>query len=198
MTPQFKRALSRVKRIEGGFNDVPQDKGGPTNLGISFPITDAWIRQKFNRPATVEDVKALTPEVAEEIYYSIFWQSPRTPCQKLAEWWEPMGMLMFDCEVNHRPLVAGRILQNALNILNRNEKAWDDMKVDGLIGPKTLGILKDADSLPRWRERLMVACCSYRLKLVIDICEYDPTQEEFAAGWMFRTAGYVTDFVKGG
>ena len=57
------------------------------------------------------------------------------PDQEIANW-------LFDVGVNASPRRAGRYLQKALNLLNRNERDYPDLKVDGSIGVMTISIMK--------------------------------------------------------
>ena len=49
---------------------------------------------------------------------------------------------LFEIAVNTGVQKAASILQSALNILNKNQKLYDNIKVDGLLGPVTLATFK--------------------------------------------------------
>jgi len=75
-----------------------------------------------------------------------------------------------------------KMLQEALNLLNRNQRDYKDIAVDGVMGwitisfanncPKQLALLKTLNGLK---------FCRYK-----DICERDPTQEVFFKSWLSR------------
>ena len=54
----FEACLKFVLQFEGGFVNNPKDPGGPTNLGV----TQATLSGFLGRQATIDEVKALTPE----------------------------------------------------------------------------------------------------------------------------------------
>lgn len=192
-TPQFLRAVEHTLRIEGGYVNNPVDKGGPTNLGITFNTFNNWMLKVMGRPATLEELRRLDKETARQLYADLYWyaENPDLPCQEIAEWWEPLGEFCFDCRVNHQPQVGGVLLQRALNIINQNEKLFADMKVDGWVGSVTLNAMRSMDGVGRGRERLMVAAVAYRFRYMLEIGEHNPSQETFMAGWLFRVAGFI-------
>lgn len=121
MTEQerFDRCLAEVLRLEGGYADDPRDPGGPTKFGV----TRATLGEALGRPASAEEVRALSQAEAAAIYRRLYWA--------------PMGgdalpagldLLAFDTAVNMGRSTAARLLQRAL-----------DLKADGVIGAETLG-----------------------------------------------------------
>lgn len=58
--------VERLLVFEGGYVDHPLDRGGPTNRGITLGTLSKW----RGRPATVEDLKALSHEEAAAIYHA--------------------------------------------------------------------------------------------------------------------------------
>src|SRR5262245_15160238 len=65
----FEACLKFVLQFEGGFVNNPADPGGPTNLGVTQTTLSAFL----GRHATVDEVKALTPEKVAPIYRFRFW-----------------------------------------------------------------------------------------------------------------------------
>jgi len=57
---------------------------------------------------------------------------------------QPIANELYDTGVNRSPNMAIRYLQRSLNLANRNEKRWPDIRVDGQLGPMTLRTLNDA------------------------------------------------------
>lgn len=107
----FEQALDFVLEHEGCFSDDPADAGGLIRWGIS---------QK-NHPDV--DVRNLTKEQAIAIYQSEYWNV----C-KCGDMPPALAFVMFDMAVNQGVGVAVRDLQKLLGV-----------KVDGIIGPETLG-----------------------------------------------------------
>lgn len=111
--------MSRVEQIidgiierEGGYNNRPEDKGGPTIYGIAKRYhPEAW----KNGPPS----KDVAREIYRERYVAPF-----------------MGILdphvqeqLVDIGVNSGPPMAVKLLQKVLGV-----------KDDGILGPKTLGV----------------------------------------------------------
>lgn len=115
----FAQALPFVLAREGGFSDHPSDKGGATNFGITQATFDRWLASvgKLPRP-----VKEITDDEVAAIYHRDYWLASR--CDALP--W-PVSLAHFDAAVNHGPLRAAYMLQEALGV-----------DADGKIGPKTL------------------------------------------------------------
>ncbi len=106
--------LEGILRREGGFRHVPGDRGGATNYGITQATLGQW--RKLGRPATPEEVRALSQEEAEAIYrakYLTGWEAvPYAPlreqlidfgvhsgCERAARWLE--RVLGFRAEGNY-------------------------------------------------------------------------------------------------
>jgi len=116
MDNQFKKAVDKTLQHEGGYVDDPHDPGGETNFGIS----------KRSYPDL--DIKNLTRDEAEEIYFKDFWQKNNyggIKNHKIAE-------KVFDLAVNMGARRANCLLQIAVNY------AGTPVIVDCVIGPQTL------------------------------------------------------------
>ena len=98
--------LAGILRREGGFRHVPGDRGGATNFGITQATLGSW--RKLGRPATPEEVRALTPAEASDIYRSEYiagWD--RVP-------YAPLRAQLVDFGVNSGPQRASRWLERIL------------------------------------------------------------------------------------
>ena len=62
---RFQRAMKRTRVNEGGYVNHPNDRGGATNYGISSRIYPN------------EDIKNMTRERADAIYYRDYWLKPK-------------------------------------------------------------------------------------------------------------------------
>lgn len=126
----FVRSLYFALQWEGGYSDDPFDPGGATQLGVTIGTLKRWWRfLKRDRTPTPEDVKKLTPEEAHKIYHVWYW----TPC-RCEDMPPAIGLPVMDCAINQGPGRAPRLLQKTLGV-----------KVDGIIGSKTLAAIHDAD-----------------------------------------------------
>ena len=92
---------------------------------------------------------------------------------------------IFDTAVNMGVGKAGKFFQETLNILNRNGYLFEDLEVDGKLGPKTYSAF---DILYKNNEEELV----YKILNIlqgaryIEIMASNPTQEKFARGWLNR------------
>jgi len=101
MTDYFPQSVQFVLAREGGYNDIPEDRGGATNFGIS------------QKSYPNEDIRGMTRQRAEAIYRADYWL--KGGCDKLA--W-PLCLVHFDACVN-----AG--IGNARRFLSRSNGRWE-------------------------------------------------------------------------
>ena len=68
-----------------------------------------------------------------------------------------------------------------LNLMNRNQKDFKDLLVDGDIGKKTIGAYKKVD------DRILLKVLNgLQFRRYVEICEKRPDQEKYFNGWMKR------------
>jgi len=164
---KFYKAFETVIGHEGGYVFDPDDKGGETKFGIS----------KRSYPNV--DIKSLSLVDAREIYLNDFWNTQKGDLEKLPE---IIAIEVFDTGVNMGINIGRKILQVALNLLNRVETLYPDLLVDGWIGDKTLKAIRKVDN-----RKLLKVLNGLQFKRYYDIVEYDHSQEKFFAGWVERT-----------
>lgn len=121
----FDEILKILFGIEGGYVNDPDDKGGPTNYGITQNTMDAW-RKLNNQPkGSVE--KDLNKKEARDIYYNMFWKE--SGADKYDDPRE--AMVLFDMAVNSGPQEAKRIFsksgENFYNMLDERKKYYDNI-----------------------------------------------------------------------
>lgn len=143
-----------ILSAEGGEVDDPDDRGGHTRYGIS---ANAY---------PDEDIANLTEARARHLYERDYWckgHCPEMPAR--------IALAHFDACVNHGVGRANRLLQKALGV-----------RVDGLIGPVTLGAVRKAA-----RERLLVQMLGRRAMFYAAIVRNDSSQAKYLRGWLLRT-----------
>jgi lysozyme family protein len=170
----FEKAVAAVLKHEGGYVNDPRDRGGETNFGITRAAADA---NGFGNP-----LSSMTRRDAEEIYRRAYWN--KCGLDGVDQVDEGTAEKLFDIAVNMGIGTAGQFLQRALNLLNRNQSMFADLKVDGQLGPGTVDALHklQAEDLPVLRALLT----AYQGRRYIDIIEHDSTQERFTRGWINR------------
>ena len=162
-TSHFDKAFKLTIGHEGGYVDDPNDRGGETKYGITK-------RQYPNI-----DIKNLTLKEAKEIYKRDYYD------EKYDNFSKDIAIELFDTGVNMGVYTAKKFLQEALNLLNRNGKNFDDLEVDGIIGLKTLEAYKKVDP-----KKLLKVLNGLQLQRYMTIAINDKTQEKFINGWLNR------------
>lgn len=158
--------ITAILAREGGFCDRAEDRGGPTNHGITRETLAWWRGHDVGRP----EVESLSEAEAREIYRRLF-QAPEFEAVPAG----PLRDLLSDFAVNHGPRRAVRWLQRVLGV-----------ESDGDFGPITRAALAGAD--PR---RVYLGLCAARARIFGGMITDDPSQARFARGWANRLAGFI-------
>ncbi len=198
---EFEEAYSIVKRFEGGWCDVPGDRGGETYAGIArnfFPrwegwaIVDSWKAALAwgagkNLASQLTRALAAVPEL--QAHVAAWYRS---------EWWERLGLSclpqklaneIFEQAVNLGKAGAGKkiqILCNAYN-LKAGQQLFADLALDGAIGPKTLGALRSLLKDRASAEELVHALNCLQGTHYLELAAKKPEQRKFTSAWMKRT-----------
>ena len=114
---RFQKAMMRTRKNEGGYVNHPNDRGGATNYGISSRVYPS------------EDIKNMTKERADAIYYRDYWLKP-----KINQLPDDFANIVFDNGVVQGQSTAIMNLQKALGV-----------KADGIIGSDTLAASKNTN-----------------------------------------------------
>ena len=173
--------IDEVIAREGGYSNHPADRGGPTNFGI----TQAVAREN----GYAGDMRWFPRERAEAIYRRLYWDRPGYAF--IAELAPDIAAEMFDTAVNMGPSVATGFLQRALNALNRNQKDYPDLKVDRLIGAKTIAAVKAFLSVrgKAGETVLLKALEALQGERYLALAESRPANEAFLYGWLANRIG---------
>lgn len=147
----FEKAVKIVIDLEGGeqVSRDPHDRGGVTKFGIS----------KRSYPHL--DIENLTYEEAVEIYRKDFWG-----LLDLEKFPEHLRLTVFDSSVNQGVGGATGMLQAILSL-----------KIDGVMGPKTLAKVQSTDTLTLLKHFTKMRHLRYKR---------DPKWVRYGAGWSDR------------
>jgi len=165
METNFDKAFKVVIGIEGGYVNNQYDRGGETKYGIS------------KRAYPNLDIKNLTLEDAKRVYYRDYWIA--SGIEYIDDY--KIQLELFDTAVNMGTYKAKTILQEALNLLNRNERNFKDLIVDGQIGRITISAYNKVN-----KEILLKVLNGLQFMNYVRIVENDKSQEIFMNGWMRR------------
>ena len=188
----FNQALQKTLLFEGGYSIDPDDVGGETYKGISrryhpdwtgWPLIDAAKTDSDSSfPSNLKDIEELQDLIAvlyKQLYWDRIWGNS-IPEQSIAE-------KLFDTSVNLGVKRAVGYLQDGLNLLNRNQKNYNDIVSDGLFGRNTLNALKTYleldDNEPVYLLKIMGVLQGMQY---IEVMRKSPVQEKFARGWLKR------------
>jgi len=163
---KFDKAFEEIIAIEGGLVNDKNDRGGLTKYGISqkaFPNVD---------------IRNLTLEGAKKIYLDNYW---KTGNLDLDQYEERIGIELFDIAVNMGVGTSAKTLQNALNLMNRDEKDFPNLEVDGDAGNATVKAYSKVD-----KNILFKVLNGLQFMRYVTIVQKDETQEAFFNGWMKR------------
>jgi len=169
---------------EAGYVDHPADRGGPTNHGITEAVARA-----YGYHGKMQD---MPPSVARAIYLERYWLAPGFV--HINDHSAPIAEELLDTGVNMGQAVAGRFLQQALNVFNLEAKIYPDIVVDGAVGRMTIAALR-AFLGHRGKDGHVVmlrALNALQGARYIAIAEGRPSQEAFTYGWFLHRVGELS------
>ena len=155
----FDAMVKNIIEREGGSKITrdPDDPGGTTKYGIS------------QRAHKAVDIENLTYDQAVDIYNEHYYKPSKTESFPVV-----LQEIYLDMVVNIGYRGAVKIVQRAVNAKGA------DLEVDGKLGPKTLGAVKDKKLEP---ERLT----SYRILYYVELCQKRPSSWKYYYGWYRRS-----------
>ena len=185
----FREAFERTMSEEGGYNFDRMDPGGETYMGISrvyWPSWEGW--------ETIDDYseKGMIPEFAKtglapfvfDFYRTNFWN--RMQGDKVATLSPEVVYELFDTAVNLDVPDAVRFLQTALNMHNQFGGIYPELLIDGLLGPKTFGVLErylaTQPGNPGRNEKILLNCMNGEQYL----CYKGNPRHPYFRGWFLR------------
>lgn len=161
---------------EGRYSNNPNDPGGATCWGITERVARAC---GYSGP-----MRDLPRDEAREIYFAKYVRKPGFAA--IMEVSEPIAEELVDTGVNMGPPVASLFLQRCLNALNRRGRDYNDIIVDGDVGPATLNALKAYLRArgPDGQTVLLRALNCLQGERYIELAEKRAANEEFLFGWL--------------
>lgn len=174
----FEPIIDAILRAEQGYVDHPDDRGGPTNHGITLAVARA--------NGYDGDMRDLPVSLAREIYRRRYIVAPAF--DKVAVLNADIATELIDTGVNMGPARAAEMLQRLLNGLNAQGSRYPDLFVDGRIGKVTLDALA---AFLRWRgldgvKVILRGLNSLQAVRYLEIAENNPSQESFLYGWLLH------------
>ncbi len=178
---QFRISYDITSKMEGGYANNPNDKGKETYCGISrvaFPNWKGWSFIDRQAHPIRNNAKFSYLKTAVEQFYRVeFWL--KLSCGLMPQ---ELANQLFDFAVNSGKSRAGKTLQAILN------ERGSFLKIDGLIGTKTIAALKRFDS-GEIAKALFVERENFINKLIVE-------QPYFKRAWLSRLS-YLRSFLIG-
>jgi len=161
-----------IHRIEGGYVNDPLDRGGETNMGITWKTLN---EAHSNGIVSHNNVGALEENEVNKIYWEMYWK----PC-KADKMPQHLDWVHFDSAVNHGSSRAGRLLQQTINYFGHST-----VIVDGGVGPYTLSALNVMVGIENIDDTIEIQL-EFRAKFYHKLVQKYPEQNRFLKGWMNR------------
>lgn len=191
MAAEFLPAYNITRQNEGGYHNATgvnsADRGGETFKGIARKAWPGWLGWKIidamkigpGFPQVALEDETLS-KLVRGFYQRHFWDINRlTEISNQA-----IANELFDTGVNVGSVTAARWLQRACNYLNRNQRSWPNLKVDGMIGPITLSRVNALSAVDQ--RHLFDVLNIMQGMHYLNIIDRDPSQEVFLRGWISR------------
>lgn len=181
MTDLFDRLDAPTRKIEGGYVNDPNDRGGETNHGITIAVA----RENGYAGRMIDMTADQAAAIRRTKYYA------KAGIYLLAPLSEAIATEVYDTGINMGTGTAGMFLQRALNALNRQGKDYPDIKVDGAVGPGTAGALKaylKRNGATAEATMLKALNCLQGARY-IELSEGRGQNETFTNGWMATRVG---------
>lgn len=161
---------------EGRYVDHPNDRGGPTNWGITEAVA------RLN--GYVGHMRDMPQSLARSIYHTRYVTTPWF--DRVAAISLPVAEELVDTGVNMGPAVSSVFFQRWLNGFNQQARRYGDLFVDGRVGPATISAFGTyLQQRGSEGELVMVAALNgVQANRYLEIAERDKTQEDFLYGWV--------------
>ena len=178
--------IRRCVAVEAGYVNNPADKGGETKCGITAATAAEHREGLIKRFQWNGRMIDLTEEMAMWIYQTSWWD--RLCLDEVLKIHPFIADRLFDFGVNAGRGAAGTNLQRILNVMNRMQQDYKDLKVDGAIGPGTINTLK-AYVAKRGQTgvlNLIQLLIDLQGAYYVQIAEKRELNETFMSGWTTR------------
>ena len=165
-----------IIKAEGGYSNDSSDLGGETMYGITAVVARA--------NGYHGKMRELPLSVARQIYKNKYWFEPKFDQLEILS--PAVAAELCDTGVNCGVNFAKPLIQEALNLLNRDQKDYVDIKVDGAIGKNTLGALASfLGKRGKEGEAVLVKTLNIMQGArYIEITKTRPANENFFYGWI--------------
>lgn len=162
----FGAFLRKVLKLEGGYVNHPNDKGGCTNQGITLNT----FRDYYGAGLNCEDLQNIEDKQVEKIYKEGYWDpcwGDKIQCPKVAQ-------IIADWAVNSGVKTALKAVQKIVKT-----------DADGIMGPNTLNAINTYPA-----KDLFFEIKDTRKEFYENLVQKNPSQKVFLKGWIKRLDEY--------
>ena len=189
MNKIFKEAFKKTRGHEVGYVNDPLDKGGETYNGISRKYNPDWTGWEILDE--VDSPDSITPHqqdilynLEKQLYFNNYWEAKKLNLTTVSQTFPLLAIYLYDISVNMGVSESAKMLQRAINILNRDQNISNDLKVDGWAGSKTFKeLFKFKQDEEDYFAKVVVILKGFKY---IDIATNDSSQDRFIRGWLNR------------
>lgn len=180
MIDPFIELVDDVISHEGKYSNDPADAGGETNWGITVFTARAF--------GYTGAMKSMSRDQAIVIYRARYWEQPGFDQLYLTD--HALSFKLFDIGVNMGQTSGVGFLQRALNALNQQGSAYEDLTVDGHLGNMTLHALNKfyATRGAEGQRVLFKMVEAQQSVYYMELSESKPINERFEYGWQSQRA----------
>jgi putative secretion activating protein len=159
---RFNKFLNYIFKVEGGYTDDKNDRGGKTTWGIT--------EEEARDFGYTGDMQNLTKDFAKNIYLKKYYLGNKL--DKIID--DRVALSIFDWAVNsgRRGIKKAQIVAN---------KFGSNLTVDGIIGPKTVEAINKINPETFLKEYHEIQRNFYKY-----LVSKDKTQQDFLTGWLNR------------
>jgi lysozyme family protein len=173
--------------VEAGYVNDPNDLGGETNCGITKETAyDPAYRDLWDHFGWDGNMKTLPKELAYAIYTRGWWN--KMLLDDVLEFYPMLADRLFDFAINAGRVNCGKAFQRVLNALNRQQKDYPDLVVDGGVGNVTIQAFKAyvTKNGAEGAAKLTMMMFSMQNYHYVAISEAREKNETFTNGWVNR------------
>nr|DAT04569.1 MAG TPA: Lysozyme [Caudoviricetes sp.] len=161
---RFNKFLDYIFKVEGGYTNDKNDKGGETKYGIT--------KERARECGYKGNMQDLTKATAQKIYEEKYYKAKKLDQVKN----DKMALSIFDFSVN-----AGRYgIKKAQEAVNKVYEK-NVLSVDGVIGPQTLKYLNEVNVT-----NFLPVYHNLQREYYKSLAKKDTTQNDFLKGWLNR------------
>ena len=182
---KFDIAFKLTLKHEGSYSNDENDPGGETYMGIAkrrqinwegWKIIDSY-KNKPHFPKSLNSDPVLFKFV-KNLYKLNFWDAAKL--DELNN--QNISNEIFDTGVNQGIKTAIKYLQESLNILNRNQSDYKDIKVDVILGNITLSLVNNHK-----RDFNIIKCLNgLQFMRYYNLAKNNKKFERYLNGWLNR------------